>query len=164
LKNGQERQASGAAAARADKKASGEDEAWRRGPRLQDDLERLGAQVVDAAYTVHRALGPGLLESVYEACLARELANRGLAVRAQVPMPVVYDGVRFDAGFRLDILVEERIVVEVKSVETLLGVHIAQLRTYLKLAGLPLGFLVNFNVALFGNGIRRVTAGVGAKG
>jgi GxxExxY protein len=101
---------------------------------------------------------------VYEGCLAHELAKRGLAVRGQVPMPVVYDGVRFDAGFRLDILVEERIVVEVKSVETLLGVHIAQPRTYLKLAGLQLGFLVNFNVALFGNGVRRVTAGVGAKG
>jgi GxxExxY protein len=134
------------------------------GPRFSEEVERIGTQVVDAAYTVHRALGPGLLESVYEACLARELVTRGLAVRTQVPMPVTYDGAEFEAGFRLDILVDERVVVEVKAVEMVAAVHVAQLRTYLKLAGLRLGFLVNFNVALIKHGIRRVTVSGGDAG
>jgi GxxExxY protein len=130
-----------------------------KGPCLSTELEQLATQIVDAAYTVHDTLGPGLLESVYEACLVHELTKRGLAARTQVPMPVTYDGVRFEAGFRLDVLVNERVIVEVKAVEMLTGVHMAQLRTYLKLAGLQLGFLVNFNVALVKDGIRRVTVG-----
>jgi len=133
----------------------------RRALRLSPELEGLGGQVVDAAYTVHSTLGPGLLESVYEACLTHELTQRGLAVRTQVPMPVVYEGVRFEAGFRLDMLVGEQVIVEVKAVEMVTSVHVAQLRTYLKLAQLQLGFLVNFNVSLIKHGIRRVAMGCG---
>jgi len=160
LKNDEEGQARGAATAKAEGEAAAE--ARRLRPRLPDEVERIGAHVVDAAYTVHQALGPGLLESLYEACLAHELTKRGLMVRTQVPMPVIYDGLQFEAGFGVDILVEERVVVEVKSVETIAGVHLSQLRTYLKLAGLQLGFLMNFNVALFRSGIRRVTVGAGS--
>lgn len=155
MKNGEERPVRGTATAKAEPRPPVEPR--RVAQRLSDDVERIGTQVVDAAYTVHQALGPGLLESVYEACLAHELAKRGLAVRTQVQMPVTYDGAQFEAGFRLDILVDERVVVEVKAVEMIAAVHVAQLRTYLKLAGLQLGFLVNFNVALIRSGIRRVT-------
>jgi GxxExxY protein len=127
--------------------------------RLSPDLEALATTIVDAAYTVHKTLGPGLLESVYEACLAHELDKRGLQVRTQVAMPVVYDGTRFETGFRVDVLVNGQAIVKVKSVETLTSVHVSQVRTYLKLAGLQLGFLANFNVALIRHGIRRVTVG-----
>ncbi|MBM3497452.1 MAG: GxxExxY protein [Armatimonadetes bacterium] len=145
-KNGEERQAKVEATADATGKTA----------RLSPELERIGAEVVDAAYTVHSTLGPGLLESVYETCLAHELTQRGLAVRTQVAMPVVYKGIRIEAGYRLDMLVEEVVVVEVKAVEMLATVHIAQLRTYLKLAGLQLGLAINFNVARIKDGIRRV--------
>lgn len=99
-----------------------------------------------AAFHVHTALGPGLLESVYEAALAPELHKAGLLVATQVPLPVVYDEVRLELGFRLDILVEKKVIVEVKSVEALLDVHHKQLLTYLKLTNLKLGQLINFNV------------------
>jgi len=112
--------------------------------------------VVDAAYRVHSALGPGLLESVYEVCLAHEIRQRGLSVDRQVSLPVKYDGIEVDAGLRLDLLVESSIVVEVKAVEELLPVHSAQVLTYLKLTGCRLGFLVNFNVPLIKNGIKRI--------
>jgi len=165
LKNGEDGPARGTATDKATATAEARTTAAARrvGPRFAEEVERIGAQVVDAGYTVHQALGPGLLESVYEACLAHELGKRGLTVRTQVPMPVTYDGARFEAGFRLDTLVEEQIVVEVKAVEAILGVHIAQLRTYLKLSGLQLGFLMNFNVALFRTEIRRVTVGAGSR-
>ena len=111
---------------------------------------------MDAAYTVHRALGPGLLESVYEVCLAHELTRRGHKVERQVSLPVVYDSVRLDAGLRLDLLVENSVVIEVKAVEALLPVHQAQLLTYLKLTGHRLGLLLNFNVPVIKDGIRRM--------
>ncbi|MBM3471700.1 MAG: GxxExxY protein [Armatimonadetes bacterium] len=118
-------------------------------------VERAASTVVDAAIAVHRALGPGLLESLYERCLAYELSKRGLEVRTQVALPVVYDGVTFDDGLRLDILVEDCLVVEVKAVEALQPIHEAQLLTYLKLLAMPLGFLLNFNVTRMKLGIRR---------
>jgi GxxExxY protein len=105
---------------------------------------------------VHTALGPGLLESVYEVCLWHELHKRGLKTERQVLLPVVYDNLRLDAGLRLDLVVEKRVVVELKAVEVLLPVHKAQLPTYLKLSGYRLGLLVNFNSALIKHGIQRI--------
>jgi len=123
---------------------------------LPPEVESIAREIVDAAYTVHRALGPGLLESVYEACLAHELSKRGLKIDRQVILPVVYDSIRLEAGLRLDMLVENQVVVELKAVEVLLPVHEAQMLTYLKLTGHRLGFLMNFNVALMKDGIRRM--------
>jgi GxxExxY protein len=120
------------------------------------EIDALARQIVDAGLKVHRALGPGLLESAYEHCLAHELGLRGLAVRRQVPLPVVYEGLRLDAGYRLDLVVVGAIVVEVKAVEALSRLHEAQLMTYLKLSGCRLGFLMNFNVPLFKDGVRRL--------
>jgi len=117
-------------------------------------------EVVDAALQVHRALGPGLLERVYEEVLAYELGRRGLDVRRQMPVPVVYDGRTFDVGHRLDLVVADRVVVEIKSVETLLPVHFKQVLTYLKLTGLHLGLLMNFNEALLRDGLHRLVMGL----
>jgi GxxExxY protein len=122
----------------------------------KEDVERLATAVVDALYTVHRGLGPGLLESAYQACLAHELRRRGMAVRCEVWLPVRYDGFAIDAGFRLDMLVEELIVLENKAVQALAPLHEAQLLTYLKLSGLRLGFLVTWNVPRIKDGIRRM--------
>lgn len=105
---------------------------------------------------VHRSLGPGLLESAYEECLAYELADAGLLVERQKPLPLVYREVRMDAGYRVDILVENKIIVELKSVEMLNEVHVAQVLTYLKLSGCRLGLLMNFNVAVLKDGIKRL--------
>jgi GxxExxY protein len=113
-------------------------------------------EIVDAAFQVHSQLGAGLLESVYEVCIAHELRKRGLLVQSQPTLPVVYEGIRLEAGFRLDLLVEDCVVVELKAVETLLPVHKAQLLTYLKLSGYRLGLLINFNVPLIKNGIQRL--------
>ena len=113
-------------------------------------------QIVDSAMKVHTALGCGLLESVYETCLAHELTKRGLSVRKQIAMPVRYDGIELDTGYRLDLLVAERVVVEVKAVERMLPLHAAQLLTYLKLGGYRVGLLLNFNTAHLQNGIKRV--------
>ena len=118
-------------------------------------VERVAHEIVDAAYTVHRALGPGLLESVYEICLEHELKKRGLSVERQVDVPIVYDGVRFDSGFKLDLLVEGCVIVELKSVEKILAVHEAQILSHMKLMNVRLGFLINFNVALIKDGIKR---------
>jgi GxxExxY protein len=112
--------------------------------------------VVDAGLKVHRALGPGLLESAYEHCLAYEIGLRGISVRRQVGLPIAYEGTTLDAGYRLDLVVGEAVVIEVKAVETLLRLHEAQVLTYLKLSGLQLGFLMNFNVTLFKDGVRRL--------
>lgn len=120
------------------------------------EVERVATQVVDAAFAVHSTLGPGLLESVYEVCLAYELTKRGLKVERQLPLPVVYDNLCLEAGFRLDLLVERCLVVELKAVEFLLPVHTAQLLTYLKLSGHRLGFLINFNIPLLKDGIKRL--------
>lgn len=112
--------------------------------------------LLDACFKVHKTLGPGLLESSYELCLAYELQKSGLQVATQVPMPIVYEEVKLDAGYRIDLLVENSIVVEIKAVEEFHPVHMAQILTYLKLSGNRLGLLVNFNVGLLKNGIKRV--------
>jgi len=118
--------------------------------------ERVATTVVDAAFAVHSNLGPGLLESVYETCLAYELEKRNLRAERQVIVPVVYDGRELDAGLRLDVLVDNCLVVELKAVEVILPVHTAQLLTYLKLSGHRLGLLINFNVPLIKDGIKRI--------
>lgn len=116
----------------------------------------IAAQIVDAAFNIHRLLGPGLLESAYEAVLDYELRKRGLKVERQVPMSIVYDGVRIDVGYRADLLVENKVIIELKSVEQLAPVHQKQLLTYLRAAGMHLGLLVNFGDVLIKNGIKRV--------
>jgi len=119
----------------------------------QDEIAR---QIVDAAFQVHSTLGPGLLESVYEQGMVYELGLRGLPHRRQVQLPITYKTVELDSYFRLDTVVAEAVVVELKAVEKLLPVHGAQLLTYLKLSGYPLGLLINFNVPLVKDGIRRI--------
>jgi len=118
--------------------------------------DAVARQIVDAAYTVHKALGPGLLENVYEVCLAYELRKRNLDVAEQVILPVVYDGIRLDAGLRLDLLVNQCVIVELKAVEHLSPVHKAQVLTYLKLTGHRLALLINFNVPIIKDGIERI--------
>lgn len=105
---------------------------------------------------VHKALGPGLLESAYEHCLAYELSSRGLTIRRQVALPIVYEGITLDAGYRIDLLVNERVIVEIKSVDALTPLHDAQVLTYLKLSKLRLGLLINFNTPLFKQGVKRL--------
>jgi GxxExxY protein len=124
--------------------------------RISAEIDATAREVVDAAYQVHRELGPGLLESVYEACFRQELTSRGIEHRAQLTLPVRYKGIEMDAGLRIDALVEGRVLVELKSVERLMPVHAAQVLTYLKLAKLRLGLLINFNVPLIRDGIRRL--------
>ncbi len=121
-----------------------------------EDVESISAEVVDAAYQLHRGLGPGLLESVYEAILAYELTQRGLFVERQKHVPFIYNGIQFDEGFRVDILVGGVLVVELKSIEALAPVHAKQVLTYLRLLDLRVGLLVNFGAATFKDGIRRV--------
>ncbi len=123
---------------------------------LPDHTNQTAQKVVDAAFAIHKALGPGLLENVYGVCLAVELAKRELRFETQVALPVVYDGARLKAGFRLDFLVENAVVLELKAVEVLLPLHRAQLLTYLKLSGHRLGLLINFNVRLIRDGIQRL--------
>ncbi|HLP94052.1 MAG TPA: GxxExxY protein [Saprospiraceae bacterium] len=120
------------------------------------NIEMVARQIVDAAYFIHQELGPGLLESAYQFCLIKELKERGLELRAEVGVPLVFKGEKLDCGYRLDILVEQQIILEIKSVETLLPIHTAQLITYLKLTELKLGFLINFNTQYFKSGIRRI--------
>jgi GxxExxY protein len=119
-------------------------------------LEAVAKAVVDAAFRVHTTLGPGLLESVYEACLVHELHRRGVGVAAQVSLPIEYDGLKLDGGLRLDLVVDGQLIVELKAVEALLPIHMAQMLTYLKLSRRHLGLLINFNVPLIKDGIRRV--------
>ncbi len=118
-------------------------------------IERIATTVVDAAYVVHCALGPGLLESAYQACLAHELDLRGIGVRCEVTLPISYAGVTVDAGYRIDMVIADAIVVENKSVHGLAPVHVAQIITYLRLSGYRLGFLINWNVPVIKNGIKR---------
>ena len=120
------------------------------------ELNSIGDVVVDSALRVHTSLGPGLLESAYEVCLIHELTKRGLRIRRQVALPVVYDGQRLDAGFRIDVLVDELVVLEIKAVEMLTAVHTAQLLSYLRLGKFRLGYLLNFNVNRMKDGIRRL--------
>lgn len=123
----------------------------------ENELSRL---ILDAAFCVHSALGPGLLESAYEACLAWELRESGLMVRAQVAVPLVYKGVNLDVGYRLDLLVEELVVIEIKAVDALAPIHQAQLLSHLKLSGKKLGLLINFHVVHLKHGIKRVVNGL----
>jgi GxxExxY protein len=119
-------------------------------------LNRITEDIIGAAIEVHRALGPGLLESAYEACEAFELGERGRKVARQVPLPLVYKSVKLDCGYRLDLLVDELVIVEIKAVEALSDVHKAQLLSYLKISGLNVGLLINFNVKMLKHGIVRV--------
>lgn len=123
---------------------------------LANELSR---QIIGAAIEVHRELGPGLLESAYEACLCHELALRGTPFERQVPLPVLYKGVKIDCAYRLDILVAELVVIEIKAVESLASIHDAQLLTYLRLSNLWLGLLINFNVEFVKDGIKRLVNG-----
>jgi len=124
------------------------------------DENEIGGQIIACALKVHSALGPGLLESAYERCLAYELQRAGLTVEQQILLPLVYDGISIDAGYRLDLLVEGRAVVELKAVEALTPLHLAQILSYLKLGGFKLGYLLNFNVVRMKDGIRRVANGL----
>ena len=118
--------------------------------------ESIAKKIVDAAYTVHKILGPGLLEKVYEVCFCHELSKQGLKYQRQVDIPIVYDGMVFDEGLRLDVLVEELIICELKAVDEMNPVWEAQILSHLKLTGKRLGFLINFNVPLVKNGIKRI--------
>jgi len=120
----------------------------------------IGKVIVDSGLTVHRELGPGLLETVYEVTLAHELKQRGLKVERQVPISIKYRGVRFDEAFRADIVVDEKVIVELKSVEQISEAHKKQVQTYLRLTGCKLGFLLNFGEALMKRGITRVVNGL----
>jgi GxxExxY protein len=120
----------------------------------------IAKEIVDAAFHIHMALGPGLLESVYDAVLAYELGRRGLRTVRQQPIPVIYEAIRIDTGFRADLIVEDKVIVEVKSVEILAPVHKKQLLTYLRLADKRLGLLINFHVALIKDGITRIVNGL----
>jgi GxxExxY protein len=119
------------------------------------EKDPLTYEVIGAAIEVHRELGPGLLETVYEVCLSDELSSRGIEHRCQVPLPVVYKGKQLDASFRIDVLLPNKLIVEVKAVERLLGVHEAQLLTYLRLTKIKVGLLMNFNVPIVKDGIKR---------
>ena len=120
------------------------------------EIEEIGKQIIDAAVKVHCALGPGLLEFSYQTCLSFELRKRGLSVECEIPQPINYEGLKIDAGYRLDMLVENVIVVKNKAVEQILPVHLAQILTYLKLSDHRLGFLINWNVPQIKNGIRHI--------
>ena len=122
---------------------------------MDPHLNDLTYETIGAAIEVHRALGPGLLESAYQACLCRELSLRGINFQTELPLPVQYKGVRLDCGYRVDILVAELVVVELKTVEAIAPVHDAQLLTYLRLGGWKVGLLINFNVAVLKHGIHR---------
>ena len=133
-----------------------------RGRRDSAELDALTETIIGAAIRVHRALGPGLLESAYEACLCFELTRRGLDVARQKAQPVRYDGLLVDCGYRLDLLVEDEVVLEVKAVRSLTPLHEAQLLTYLKLSGCHVGLLLNFNVRVLKDGLQRLVNGFAA--
>jgi GxxExxY protein len=121
-----------------------------------ENLNRITDRIIRAAIEVHKALGPGLLESTYRVCTAYELIQENLKVVQEVSLPVVYKGVKLDAGYRIDMIVNDLVIVEFKSVEALLPIHDAQLLSYLKLSGVKVGLLINFNVKLLKNGIHRI--------
>ena len=123
-------------------------------------LDEITSQIIGAAMNVHRQLGPGLLESAYEACLAFELIERGLTIERQKALPIIYRDIRLDCGYRIDMLVEDAVIVELKAVEKLESIHQAQLISYLRLSGHKLGLLINFNVKVLKNGIRRLVNGI----
>ena len=124
--------------------------------KLSEDIEVIGKAIVNAAYKVHKELGPGLLEKVYEVCLAHELRKAGYTVARQIDIPITYDGIVFDEGLRLDILVENKVIVEVKAVDQVNPVWQAQILSHLKLLNLRLGYLIKFNVPVIKDGIKRI--------
>jgi GxxExxY protein len=117
--------------------------------------EEIGKKIVNAAYVIHKSLGPGLLEKVYEICMSHELTKSGLIVRRQVDIPIVYDGITFEEGLRLDLLVNDKVIIELKAVEIVNPVWEAQIISHLKLTGKQLGYLINFNVPLIKQGVKR---------
>ncbi|MEM8947677.1 MAG: GxxExxY protein [Planctomycetota bacterium] len=123
---------------------------------IAPEVDEVARQIVDSAFQVHKKLGPGLLESVYERCLCHELTKRNLVYESQKNLPIAYDDLKIESGLRLDLLVTDSIIVELKAIESLLPIHEAQLLTYLKLSSKRLGFLINFNVPLIKDGIRRI--------
>ena len=125
------------------------------------EINEITSEVIGAAMKVHTALGPGLLEKAYEACLLHELQKRGFRVASQVELPVIYDGVRIDIGYRIDLLVEDLVIVELKAAEAITPVYEAQLISYLKLSGRPVGLLINFHVKHLRDGIKRFVEGKG---
>ncbi|PXW13478.1 GxxExxY protein [Chryseobacterium sp. CBTAP 102] len=123
----------------------------------ENDISKI---VYEAGYIVHKALGPGLLESAYEECLFYELNKHDILVERQKPMPLIYDEVKMDVGYRLDFLIEKKFVLEIKSIESLQDIHLAQILTYLRLSNCKLGMLINFNTIQFKNGVKRVINGI----
>jgi GxxExxY protein len=121
--------------------------------QIENDL---ATEVIGASITVHKTLGPGLLESAYKECLFYELVKKGLYVEKEKPLPLIYEEVKMDCGYRLDIIVENKLIIEVKAVESLNDIHLAQVLTYLKVSGCKLGLLINFNVLMVKDGIRRI--------
>ena len=124
-----------------------------------EELNKITEAVIGAAIDVHRTLGPGLLESAYQACLAFELVERGHEIEQQKPLPILYKGNQIDGGYRLDLVVDEKVIVEIKSVDSLASIHEAQLLSYLRLSGCKVGLLINFNVKMLKHGIRRLING-----
>lgn len=122
---------------------------------LSHQEEEIGKAVVNAAYNIHKSLGPGLLEKVYEVCMAHELRKTGFDVKRQIDIPIIYDGITFDEGLRLDILINDLVIIELKAVDLVNPVWEAQIISHLKLTGLKLGYLINFNVPLIKSGVRR---------
>jgi GxxExxY protein len=124
-----------------------------------DELNKITEAIIGAAIDVHRALGPGLLESAYQACLAYELIERGRKVEQQKPLPIVYKSVQLDAGYRLDLLIDDKVIVEIKSIDSIAPIHEAQLLSYLRLSEKKVGLIINFNVKVLRYGIRRLVNG-----
>ena len=123
----------------------------------ENDISKI---VYEAGYIVHKALGPGLLESAYEECLFYELNKHDILVERQKPMPLIYDEIKMDVGYRLDFLIEKKFVLEIKSIESLQDIHLAQILTYLRISNCKLGMLINFNTLQFKNGVKRVINGI----
>lgn len=120
------------------------------------EINELTQKIIGCSIEVHKSLGPGLLETAYEQCLAYELSHAGLEFKLQVPMPVIYKGVRIECGYRIDVVVEDKVIIEIKAVDKVLNIHNAQLLTYLKLSKIKLGLLINFNEKLLHKGIKRL--------
>ena len=126
-----------------------------KGTKKRIEFDQLSNQVIGCAIEVHREIGPGLLESTYEQCLAHELITNGFDFKIQHSLPVIYKDIRLDCGYRVDLLVENKLIIELKSVDAIKKIHEAQILTYMKLAGIETGLLINFNVGLLKNGIKR---------
>jgi len=124
--------------------------------KTPDELNEISGKIIERSIKVHKALGPGMLEGAYEVCLMHELIKNGFKAESQVKLPIIYDGIRLDAGYRIDLLVEKSVIVELKAIEHLLPVHEAQLLSYLRMSNLKLGLLINFNQKLLRDGVRRV--------